>query len=143
MAAFPETTERHCLCCGHGVRQGEACIHSLLGAKREGDNVDDFILDRPRKVYTGDKRPTLSSRVGKLVKKALGKVAPADAERARLTNHVVPKALNISKERDVIPKSSRSSGPSSMTELAAEFDMIAADICPEWPISRNSQELRR
>lgn len=87
-----EPLQRRCPCGGYcDHKEGQALverhIYRLLRAKRHGDNVDDFILDRPKNVYTGDKRIPLSSP-------ALGKCLAAGSRKAHSD---MPKPLSIKK----------------------------------------------
>lgn len=144
MSRSPETADRPGSRAGHRVRQGgrafvEANDRRLLGPKREGDGVNDFILDRAKKLLTGDRRPSPSSLAGK----------PAEVgEGFRPTNWGPPPGLNIKKEpaqeHGVSPKSSpKLSSPhllsaANIEELIAELDVMATDIYAGWPTSRNN-----
>jgi len=138
MSRSPETADRPGSRAGHRVRQGgqapvEADNRRQLRPKREGDDVNDFILNRPRRVLTGDRRPTSSSLAGK----------PAEVGKEFLeTNWDPPAGLNIKKklvqEDDVSPQSSpKLLSPINIEELIAELDTMAADIYTGWPDSRS------
>lgn len=135
----PDTPDRPGSCAGHRVRQGgqapvEADNRRLLRPKGEDDGVNDFILDRPRRVLTGDRRPTSSSLAGK----------PAEVGKEFLATIWDPPAgINIKKELvqedGVSPKSSpKLLSPINIEELIAKLDMIAADIYTGWPARRSA-----